>query len=115
MNKKQSFLLKPLPGESLEDFKLRVKQVVFKQRPVQHRRISEEYTVAYLATHPQTKKILIKYLLPLMKDTKHLEFIDSSLEALCRNNMGGGIPYDVMMKLKEELDSLGELKDSTSH
>ena len=115
MNKKRPFLLKPLPGESLEDFKLRVKQLVIKQEPVQRKRISEGYTVAYLATHPQTKKILLKYLLPIMKDPKPLEFIDCSLEDLHRDNMGGGIPYDVMMKLKEELNSLGELKDSTSH
>ena len=113
MNKKRPFLIKPLPGESLEDFKLRVKQSVIMQEPVQRKRISEEHTVAYLATHPQTKKIILKYLLPIMKDPKHLEYIDSSLEALCRDNMGGGIPYDVMMKLKEELNALGELKDSS--
>lgn len=105
-------MIKPLPGESIEDFKLRVRQQVMSQVPIQHKQITELYTVAQLATHPQTKPIILKYLQPLMGETKHLEFIDSSLEALCRDNMGGGIPYEIMMKLREELNCLGELKDT---
>jgi hypothetical protein len=67
--------------------------------------VTNTYTLAYLAVHPITKEIIHKYLSPLVGDMKHIEFIDCTLDDLAIYNMGGGIPYEIMMLLKKELNT----------
>ncbi len=68
--------------------------------------VTNTYTLAQLTTHPQTKEIIHKYLQPLVGDMKHLEFIGCTLDDLATYNMGGGIPYEMMVSITKELNEI---------
>lgn len=105
-------MIQPDDGESKEQFKQRLMQQMVKNGFIKKKTISEKYSVAFLATHPQTKPILEKHISPLVGDIESLRFINSTFDALCMENMGGGIPYEVMTKLLEELNALSDLAEN---
>lgn len=74
--------------------------------------VTSEYSLGYLSEHPQTKKIIHKYLQPLVGDMKYVEHINGTLNDLAAYNMGGGIPYETMVLLTKELN---EIKTPLNH
>lgn len=70
------------------------------------KKISETYTLSYLARHKSTKDIVFKHLNPLGVDKQQVNQVNATLSELADTNMGGGIPYDAMQKLVTELDSI---------
>jgi hypothetical protein len=66
-------------------------------------KVSQSYTLAFLVKHPISKEIVLKHLVPLGVDADHISRVDATLSALM-DNMGGGIPYKVIVALMEELD-----------
>jgi len=68
-------------------------------------KISSTYTFAFLVKHPASKEIVLKHLAPLGIDEAHLSRVDGTLSSLLEN-MGGGIPYHILVALMEELDQL---------
>ena len=116
-NNKRPFLFKPRHDETIEEFKLRLKALLKVElvettkkssAPRNIQTVTNTYTLAHLVTHPSTKHIIYKHLKPLYPyadDLKHLEYIDCTLDGLADNNMGGGIPYEVMIALMEELNT----------
>ena len=76
--------------------------------------VTNTYTIAYLSTHPRTKNIVHKYLLKLAGGEEYLGHLRSTLDELAEYNMGGGIPYEVMVKLRNELNT-PEILESLSY
>jgi hypothetical protein len=77
-------------------------------------KVSQSYTLAFLVKHPISKEIVLKHLTPLGLDAGHISRVDATLSALM-GNMGGGIPYKVIVTLMEELDqhSIQEFEKAT--
>lgn len=67
--------------------------------------VTDTYTIAYLSAHPLTKNIVHKYLVPISGGAVYLEHLHCTLEGLAVNNMGGGIPYETMLSLCNELNT----------
>ena len=67
--------------------------------------VTNTYTIAYLSAHPLTKNIVHKYLLPIAGGAEYLEHLQCTLDGLAVENMGGGIPYETMLSLWNELNT----------
>ena len=67
-------------------------------------KISRIYTLSFLIKHPLTKPIILKHL--HFADESQLSQVHDTLENLATTNMGGGIPYGIMVKLVKELDKI---------
>lgn len=67
--------------------------------------VTNTYTIAYLSTHPRTKNIVHRYLLSLAGGAEYIERLHCTLDGLAEYNMGGGIPYEVMVQLRNELNT----------
>lgn len=68
---------------------------------------SSRYTLSYLAMHPKSKEIVYRHLRPLI--TEHgvePALVSGTLQSMFDYNMGGGIPYEIIVSLMEELDAL---------
>lgn len=65
--------------------------------------VSNTYMLSFLATHPQTKGIVSKHLAHMGGNP---EWARDTLPNLRDFNMGGGIPYDILVALMAELDTL---------
>lgn len=74
------------------------------------KKISETYTLSYLARHPLTRDIVFKHLRPDIVDEYQLNQVHTTLRILADTNMGGGIPYDTLQKLVTELDRISVSK-----
>jgi hypothetical protein len=69
--------------------------------------VSGTYTLAYLSLHPKTKPVIYKHLGSLVKEHGiELGSIDGTLQEMFDHNMGGGIPYETITALMQELDDL---------
>jgi hypothetical protein len=68
-------------------------------------KVSQTYTLAFLAKHPASREIILRHLTPLGISESQLSGVDSTLSSLMAN-MGGGIPYQIIVPLMEELDCL---------
>lgn len=68
-----------------------------------HQAVSRRYTLAFLAKHPVSKAIVQKHLGSSFIEAQK---VDASLRELFETNMGGGIPYNSIVALMEELDEL---------
>ncbi len=68
-------------------------------------KVSQTYALAFLVKHPASRKIVLRYLTPLGIDESRLSGVDSTLSSLM-DNTGGGIPYQIIVLLIEELDCL---------
>lgn len=64
---------------------------------------SNSFTLSFLATHPLTKGIVSKHLSHM---GGHPEWAHDTLPNLRDYNMGGGIPYDILVALMAELDTV---------
>jgi|GEM_PF-1746388 len=64
---------------------------------------SNSFTLSYLATHPLTKGIVSKHLSHM---GGHPEWARDTLPNLRDYNMGGGIPYPILVELMAELDTV---------
>lgn len=74
------------------------------------KQISRDYTVAQLMQFPVTRKIVMLHLKPLPVPLPVLENLHGSLRDMFETNMGGGIPYDIIVALMAELDALDVTK-----
>lgn len=70
------------------------------------KKISETYTLSYLAGHPYARDIIFSHLKPLDVDEQQIVQVHATLRELADTNMGGGIPYDIMIRLIAELDEV---------
>lgn len=70
------------------------------------KKISETYTLSYLARHKSTRDIVFKHLSPLGVDKQQVSQVHATLSELADTNTGGGIPYDAMQTLTKELDKI---------
>jgi hypothetical protein len=68
-------------------------------------KVTKTYTLAFLVKHPASREIVLRHLTPLGIAESQLSRVDSTLSSLM-NNMGGGIPYHIIVPLIEELDCL---------
>jgi hypothetical protein len=68
-------------------------------------KVSQTYTLAFLVKHPASKEIVLRHFTPLGIGEGQLSRVDSTLSSLM-DNMGGGIPYHIIVPLIEELDCL---------
>lgn len=64
---------------------------------------SSTYALSFLATHPLTKDIVSKHLTHM---GGHPELVTDTLPNLRDYNMGGGIPYEILVALMAELDTV---------
>jgi len=67
--------------------------------------VSGKYTISFLVKHPVSRATVLKHLTPLGLDERDLCKVDATLINLM-GNMGGGIPYPVIIALIDELDRL---------
>lgn len=69
--------------------------------------ISSTYTLGYLAMHPKTKEIVYRHLKPQIV-TYGIDpaSVHGTLREMFDHNMGGGIPFDIIVALMKELDML---------
>ena len=65
--------------------------------------VSRSYTLAFLATHPISMPIVQQY---LGKSFEEAQKVDATLRDLFETNMGGGIPFDTIIALMNDLDAL---------
>lgn len=68
--------------------------------------VSGSYSVGYLVGHPQTREIVLRHLKPLMLGEEQLRSVDGTLRGMFETNMGGGIPYEIIVPLMDELDAI---------
>lgn len=71
---------------------------------------SKSFTLSFLATHPLTKDIVSKHLDHM---GGHPEWAHDTLPNLRDYNMGGGIPYVILVALMAELDTIKMPPDVT--
>lgn len=65
--------------------------------------VSQQYSLAFLASHPTTKDIVRKHLGAIFEEAQK---VHASLRELFKTNMGGGIPYKTIVALMNDLDEL---------
>lgn len=70
--------------------------------------ISRKYSLGFLVKHPVSKPVVLKHMGPLGFDEDRLGKIDGTLREMFERNMGGGIPFSVIVPFMEELDQLPE-------
>lgn len=68
---------------------------------------SSIYTLSYLSINPISKDVVYKHLQPLLEQNLiQPELVHATLRDMFDNNMGGGIPYEIIVPLMDELDTL---------
>lgn len=68
--------------------------------------ITNSYPLSYLVEHPATKVIIRKHLSANTYSDEQLLSVEGSLDEMFKHNMGGGIPYEIIIVLMKDLDEI---------